>query len=245
MKKYIIAAAIAIASFSGHAQQRPYFIMNGDTIFVKDGMSVKEAIEHAVDSINEISARVYLKQRQEYEDSLDSARTVAHENFLRNSPHLYWKESKGLAKERNPEEWRNTIEDLSLMPDTLENFPGMSRDVLRSINRIRKEVGFDSVAVDSVSIYEFSEVCISYNFSAALVKDIHESCEEGCYRRVVQEMIAHRKMRKAIFSNGLDWMKISIVRKYSYIEKKEYACAFVEYGYFGVNKNYFFYIGIE
>ena len=248
MKKYIIAAAIAIGSFSAISQQRPRVIINGDTIFVKDGMSIKETIDHAVDSINDMHARAYLKYRQEYEDSVDKAETVALENFLRNSPHLYWKEYKGqhfCEKERNPENWKLLIEDFALKPDTLENYPGMSRDVLGSINRIRKEAGFDSVAVDSVAAYEFSEACIGYNFSAALVKDFHESCEQGCSRRVVQEMMSRRKMRKLVFSEGLDWMKISIIRKVSYCERNEYAFAFVEYGYFGLSKKCSFYIPIE
>lgn len=247
MKKYIIAAAIAIASFSAISQQRPRVIVNGDTIFVKDGMSIDETIERALDSIHAARASAYLKRRQEYEDSVDRAETAALENFLRNSPHLYWKEYKGqqfCEKERNPENWKPLIEELALKPDTLENYPGMSRDVIGSINRIRKEAGLDSVAIDSVSIYEFSEACIGYNFSAALVKDFHESCEQGCSRRVVQEMMSKRKMRKLVFSEGLDWMKICIIRKASYCERNEYVFAFVEYGYFGSTKKCSFYIPI-
>jgi hypothetical protein len=209
-----------------------WFKLGRDSLFVGK--------DYNIDSINDIRAKTYLIERRIYEDSLEESRNIN----LRNSPYIYYREDSRQDfsdKLVNPGDM-SIIDSLSINLDTLSNFVSMNMEVVESINRLREEVGLRSVFCDSLELYKFSDECISYNYSAAIVKDIFERCPDDCKNLVIAVMLENNSLNRAIFSNGLEHMSISIIKRHSSNIRKDYVLVFIQYEYFGNIKNRTLYI---
>ena len=215
MVRYIIAAALALATMASQAQNitlKRSIISGGDTITLKPGQSVRAVI----DSINEIRFKEALAREIRKQDSIDEA--------VENAPSLYYTnfffDEKGKIRqsheiERNPSS--EFIRAKSDKHDSLKSYSDMNYEVIDSINRLRASMSIPEMEVsfDDFSNFSFVDETIFMisreKKMPMLVKDIYKKCDCACYQYIVEKIMEVEKVRKNLLNPKTKSFNISIV----------------------------------
>lgn len=202
MKKYIIAAAMAIASISAQAQRVTMLIYRGDTVEIKPGRDIRQAI----DSINELRFKIALAKEQIRQDSIDEV--------IENMPDLYYIgnyfDEKGKLKtskeiERKPD--AEFIKAKAPEYDSVLSYSDINYQVFDSINSLRKTMSLNEAEMiyDDDSDLSFTDEAIFKLSSekknkALLVKDVWKRCDCSCYQYIVENILCIKRVRKALLN---------------------------------------------
>jgi hypothetical protein len=214
MKRYIIAAAIAIASISASAQKVTMLVYGKDTVEIKPGMDITKTIM----SINEARFKKELVKQQRIQDSIDEA--------IENAPSLYYKnqffDEKGRLRSSNEIERNPSKEFLAAkapLYDSIISYSDINYQVFDSINRLRihdslkeAEMIFDPDAefdfVDE-AIFELSKE----KKIPLLVKDMYKTCDCRCYEYIAENILSVKKIKKALLDSKTESFNISILQE--------------------------------
>jgi len=213
MKRYIIAAAIAIASISASAQKVTMLIYGKDTVEIKPGTDITQAIM----SLNEKRFKKELARQQYIQDSIDEV--------IANAPSLYYRsqffDEKGRLKsareiERNPD----SVFLAAKAPtyDSLLSYTDINYQVFDSINKLRIASSLEEsdMTFDPEAEFDFVDESI-FGLSKEknlplLVKEIYKNCDCQCYRYIAENILSVKKIKKALLSPKTKSFNIAVLQ---------------------------------
>lgn len=209
MKKTIIAITFTLISIFGlsqHVTLHTKFIYGKDTITLKKGQS----ITNALDSINKTRFAKYYAEQKRIEDSIQ----LAYEKRIKEGPHLYYnsidKENGKIyiETELDPEVVVKIIDSLKFQKvDSIITYSDMAYEVLKEINpnlnidTIRQEV----LSEDMIHTYYLKKDV------AILQKDIYEKCPSECYKEVFRRISKKKKLMKILRSENIEYINLCIL----------------------------------
>ena len=196
-------------------------ILGKDTIHLKD----VSQIQGVIDSINTAQFKIYEKERNRIQDSIESAEIEK----LKKAPTLYFKDT---ARDDNNKiyyyiDYQKITDDTipsnlkKYKYDSLKTFNYLNYKVLREINNYREE----KIEIDSLIQEEFVENNLTENVymnnRGLLVKNEYNDCEcNECFINYLKS----KRIWKKLISKRTKFINLSITRdrNYAYVTIKYY-----------------------